>query len=99
LHEIQKAENGQIEKRGRNEIITVAKILLTSQMILLVDCDFSSIVMYTQPRRFRLNSLKFSHTNVFLLSNRRFRMILTISRPGLNSWWQLFNKIRFSYIL
>jgi len=40
LHEIQTAENCQIEKRGRNEIITVAKILLTNQMVLIVDCDF-----------------------------------------------------------
>jgi len=44
LHEIQIAENCQIEKRGRNEIITVAKILLTSQKI-IVDCDFLSIVI------------------------------------------------------
>jgi len=43
LHEVQTAENCQIEKRGRNEIITVAKFLLTNQMILVDDCDFSSI--------------------------------------------------------
>jgi len=27
-------------KHGRNEIIAVAKILLTNQMVLIVDCDF-----------------------------------------------------------
>jgi len=31
-------------RNGRNEIITVAKILLTNQMVLIVNCDFSSIV-------------------------------------------------------
>jgi len=64
---MQTAENCQIEKPGRNEIITVAKILLTNQMVLIIDCDFSFIVIvvYTQQRRFRLNSLKFSRTNVF----------------------------------
>jgi len=36
LHEIQTAENCQTHKRGRNEIITVAKILLTNQMVLIV---------------------------------------------------------------
>jgi len=50
LHEVQTAENFQIEKRGRNEIITVAKTLLNNQMVLIIDCDFSSIVIvvYTQ---------------------------------------------------
>jgi len=50
LHEVQTAENCQIEKCGRNEIITGAKILLTNQMVLIVDCDFLSIVIvvYTQ---------------------------------------------------
>jgi len=40
-----------IEKRGKTEIITVAKILLTNQMILIDNCDFSSIliIVYTQP--------------------------------------------------
>jgi len=57
----------QIEKRDRNEIITVAKILLTNQIVIIVDCDFSSIVfiVYTQRRRFRLNSLKFFRMIVF----------------------------------
>jgi len=43
-------KNSQTEKRGRNEIIAVAKILLTNQIVLIVDCDFSSIVIvvYTQ---------------------------------------------------
>jgi len=36
LHEVQTAENCQIEKCGRNEINTVAKILLTNQMVLIV---------------------------------------------------------------
>jgi len=50
LHEVQTAENCQIEKRGRNEILTVAKIRLTNQMVPIVNCDFSSIVIvvYTQ---------------------------------------------------
>jgi len=39
------AENCQIKKRGKNEIITVAKIILTNQMVLIVNCDFSSIVI------------------------------------------------------
>jgi len=67
LHEIQTAENCQTEKHDRNEIITVAKIILTNQMVLIVDCDFSSIVfvLYTQQKWFRLNFLKFSHTIVF----------------------------------
>jgi len=49
----QTAENCQTEKRGRNEIITVDKILLTNQMMLIVNCDFSSIVFVgcTQQRR------------------------------------------------
>jgi len=36
-------------------------------MVLIANCDFSSvvIVVYTQRKRFRLNSLKFSRTNVF----------------------------------
>jgi len=39
-----------MEKRDKNEIITVAKIILTNQMVLIVNCDFSSIVfvVYTQ---------------------------------------------------
>jgi len=59
LYEIQTAENCQTEKAGRNEIITVAKILLTNQMVLIANCDFSSIVFVgcTQRRWFRLNSL------------------------------------------
>jgi len=67
LHEIQTAENCQTEKCDRNEKITVAKILLTTQMVLIIDCDFSSIgfVVYTQRRRFHLNSLKFFRTIVF----------------------------------
>jgi len=40
----QTAENCQTEKRGRNEIITDDKNLLTNQMVLIVNCDFSSIV-------------------------------------------------------
>jgi len=44
LHEIQTTENCQTEKRGKNEIITVAKILLTNQMVLIVDCDSLLIV-------------------------------------------------------
>jgi len=64
---MQTTENCQIEKHGRNEIITVAKILLTNLMVLIVDCDFSSIVivLYTQQRRCCLNSLKFFRMNVF----------------------------------
>jgi len=59
--------NCEMEKRGRNEIITVAKIILTNQMVLNVDCDFSSIVfiVYTQRRQTRLNSFRFSRTIVF----------------------------------
>jgi len=59
LHKVQTAENCQIKKHGRNKIIIVAKILLTNQMVLIVDCDISSIVIvvYIQRRRFRLNSL------------------------------------------
>jgi len=45
LQEIQTTENCQIEKHGRNEIITAAKILLTNKMVLIVDCDFSPIVI------------------------------------------------------
>jgi len=52
LHEIQTAESCQIkEKCGRNEIITVVKIILTNQIVLIVDWDFSSVmafVVYTQ---------------------------------------------------
>jgi len=57
------SRNCQIKKLGRNEKITEAKILLTNQMVLIVDCDFLSIVIavYAQRRRFCLNSLKFSH--------------------------------------
>jgi len=51
LHEVQTAENCQINKRGRNEIITVAKILLTNQMVFIVDCDFSSIVIVVYSQR------------------------------------------------
>jgi len=67
LHEIQTAENCQTEKHGRNKIITVVKILLTNQMVLIVHCAFSSIVFFdcTQQRRFHLNSLKFDGTFVF----------------------------------
>jgi len=68
-HEIQTAENEncQTEKRDRNEISTIAKILLTNQIVLIVDCDFLSIVIvvYTQPRQFDLNSFKLSRTIVF----------------------------------
>jgi len=39
-YKIQTAENCQTEKRGRNEIITVAKILLTNKMMLIIDCIF-----------------------------------------------------------
>jgi len=39
LHEIQTAENCQTEKRGRNEIVTAAKIRLTNQMVLIVNFD------------------------------------------------------------
>jgi len=72
-------EGGTTKKHGRNEI------LLTNQMVLIVGCDFSSIVIVvnTQRWRFRLNSLKFSHTNNFSVSNRQFRVILTIVWPGL----------------
>jgi len=68
LHEIQTAENCQIEKCGRNGIITVAEILLTNQMVLIVNCAFSYTLFVgcTQQRQFRLNSLKFSLMIVFL---------------------------------
>jgi len=46
LHEVQTAENCQIEKRGKNEIITVAKILLTikwSLLLIVIFCPSSSL--------------------------------------------------------
>jgi len=49
LHEIQTAENCQTEKRDRNKIITVAKNLLTNQMVLIVNCDFPFIVIVVSP--------------------------------------------------
>jgi len=63
VHKIKTAENYHTEKCGRNVIITVAKILLTNQILLIVDCDFLSIVIvvYIQQRRFGLNTLQFSH--------------------------------------
>jgi len=51
LHEVQTAENCQIEKHGRNEIITVAKTLLTNQMVLIINCDFSFIVIVVYIQR------------------------------------------------
>jgi len=39
-------ENCQTEKRDRNEIITVAKILLINEMVLIINCDVSSIVLF-----------------------------------------------------
>jgi len=67
-NEIQTAENCQTQKRGRNEIITVDKIVLTNQIVLMVNCNFSSIVFggCTQRTRFCLDSLKFDCTFVFL---------------------------------
>jgi len=61
------SKNCQTEKRGKDEIITVAKILLTNQMVLIVNCNFSSIVFVgcTQRRRFHFNSLKFDRTFAF----------------------------------
>jgi len=66
------AENCQTQKRGRNEIITAAKILLTNQMVLIVSGGC------TQRTRFCLNSLKFDSVCV---SNRQFRVILTSVWP------------------
>jgi len=37
LHKIHTAENRQSQKRGRNEIITVATILLTHQIVLTIN--------------------------------------------------------------
>jgi len=44
LQEIQTVENCQTQKLGRNEIITVAKMLLTNQMVLFINCAFLTIV-------------------------------------------------------
>jgi len=61
----------QTQKHGRNEIITAAKILLTNQMILIINCALSSIVFggCTQRTRFHVNFLKFDCTFVFSYYN------------------------------
>jgi len=88
------AENCQTDKRGRNEIITVAKILLTNQMALIINffvhCDFSSIAFVgcTQQRWFCLNSLKFDRTFVF---SCRINDLAWFSR----AWSQAFSQQHF----
>jgi len=54
LHEIKTAENCQIEKPGKTEIIAVVKIRITNQMMLILNCDFLFIVIdvYTQQNDF-----------------------------------------------
>jgi len=67
---IQTAENCQIEKRGRNEIITVAKILLTNQIVLIVHrhrCAHpTKTISFGFPQIFSYEC--------FFRSNRRFRV-------------------------
>jgi len=41
---IKTAVNCQTLNYGRNEIITITKILWTNQMVLIINCDFSSII-------------------------------------------------------
>jgi len=77
LHEIQTAGNCQTEKRGRNEIIAVAKILLTNQMVLIVNCDFFFLHCLRWVHPMKTISFEFSqiwsYACVFV-SNRRFRV-------------------------
>jgi len=92
LHEIQTAETCQTDKCDRNEIITVAKILLTNQMVLIVNCVFRISSLLGAPNEDDFVWIPSNLINDFVWFSRAWGQAFRLKQTRPVDWYENYSK-------